>query len=167
MTQNKQASPSPARAKSPRRARTTAPEVPVVSLPEGKFVRSIDVVTHTSQNLVVTLGETEKGETVLVPYIEFACQRAAGIADNVPQEPLFGTISAENSAFLIQDLCQDFSRITYEIAMLCSERSGLEPDRADYMLRCLVRAAEAIDSSRSHIEIVRNYALAKKERSEQ
>lgn len=139
------------------RRKTDEPRV--IHVKAGKFTSEVDVIPSTSQNLVVVLGKTDAEETVLVPHVEFRCRRETEAVEGGTQDALSATISFENASFLIFDVCEDFARVSEEIAKLCSERCSLERDSADYILQRLKGAATAVQRGISAFEEIRSHHI--------
>ncbi|GGF18079.1 hypothetical protein GCM10011611_24900 [Aliidongia dinghuensis] len=130
-----------------------------VALPGG-IATSLTQIRSSSVNLVITFGQRDDGDDVLVPLVEWQLfgQKSSGEGESdrndPPPELSSHLLTLDNLAFLLQDIGFDTRNAARLLSAQSNSQAGLMKGRLDYTLRMLRLASEYISDAAEKMEEV-------------
>lgn len=117
----------------------------------SQMIDRVTFVSSTDSSLIATLGQIENQEEnlLLFPFIEMRFD-----SDDDPNKtPLFmATLTMDNAAYLLSDVCADFQEIFKQFALMARGGVAPEPVRMKHTKRFLQDAHRSIGECLKEME---------------
>lgn len=124
----------------------------------GQVLGRVAVVSYTDSSLLTSVGrvgDDESGEQLLlVPFIEMKFETAS--LESEASAPIFEQIlTMDNAAYLLADVCNDFSAISGQLAKMSQGSIGPEPVRMMHTRRFLSDARDSLDRCLAELDKIK------------
>lgn len=141
----------------PGNADAGAPEPELAPLPSvnvfSQTVERVTFISSTEASLLAGLGRLEGDENglLLFPFVEMKYETAD--PDTQAVTPVFmATMTMDNAAYLLADVCGDFQQVLKQFAMIAEGGIGPEPIRMQYAKRFLSNAHRSLGQCLTEID---------------
>lgn len=136
-----------------------SPQIPSLNV-FGQVLDRVAIVSYTDSSLLTSVGRIGDGESdeqlLLVPFIEMKFETAS--LESEASAPIFEQIlTMDNAAYLLSDVCSDFSAIAGQLAKMSQGSIGPEPVRMMYTRRFLSEARDSLDSCLAELDKIKNF----------